>query len=168
MRLVFKQIIALATASLAGCATTSAVVPAAAGKSGFDDAAYPGETVELDKPTPGAERFRVFQQGATGFVSLDSVRGGVETAASQHCTRRGKVVRPLQETASKPPHILGNFPRVEWVFECADPPKATAAAPAEAGGYRLDQLERLKRLLDSGALSQQEFDKEKAKILGSQ
>jgi len=168
MHLRVKILLSGASAAIvAGCGTTSAVAPAATSKSGFDGAVYAGETVELEKASPGAELFRVFQQGATGFVSVDSVRGGVESIATQHCSRKGKTVRPIREIASKPPHVLGNFPRVEWIFECVDspPPSTSALKPV---GDRLDQVERLKKLLDSGALTQQEFDREKAKVLGSQ
>jgi hypothetical protein len=156
-------------AALVACANTTPVLPAASSKSQFDGAAYAGETVELDKRTPGAEVYRVFQQGATGFVSIASVRGGVEEIATQHCARRGKVVRPVEETSSKPPYILGNFPRVEWVFECADGPTSMgSAAPPKQAPDKLTQLERLKKLLDSGALTQAEYDAEKAKILATQ
>ena len=86
--------------------------------------------------------------------------------ATKHCARKGKVARPLQETTSKPPHVLGNFPRVEWLFECADQMPTGATDPA--GGDKLSQLERLKKLLDSGALTQQQYAREKTKILGAQ
>jgi hypothetical protein len=86
--------------------------------------------------------------------------------ATQQCARNGKVIKPLQETASTPPHVLGNFPRVEWLFECADPVRV--GVPVQGDGDKLGQLEQLKNLLDRGALTQQEYDREKAKILGSQ
>lgn len=159
--------VALLAAALVagGCASTTAVLPAATSKSQFEGAAYSGETVELDKRTSGAELFRVFQQGATGFVSVASVRSGVEEIATQHCARRGKVVKPIQETASTPPHILGNFPRVEWLFECTDLPQPAQRQVPAVEGDRLMQLERLKKLLDNGTLTQQEFEAEKARIL---
>lgn len=162
-----NALLAVACAALlCACAATSAVTPAATSASGFEGAVFSGETVQLDKPTPGAEVYRVFQQGATGFVSVASVREGVEDIATKHCERKGKAVRPIHETASKPPHILGNFPRVEWLFECADP---LPIRPTQTNGanHKIDQLERLKKLLDSGALTQQEFDREKAKLLGN-
>lgn len=86
--------------------------------------------------------------------------------ATGQCARKGKMVRPLQERAAIPPYILGNFPRVEWLFECTEMPvsKASGAQAVDKVG----QIERLKKLLDSGALTQQEFESEKAKILGSQ
>jgi hypothetical protein len=156
----------LAASALLGCAANPPVQPAASSKSQFDDAAYGGETAQLERPTPSAEVYRAFYQGGTGFISVSSVRNAVEEMATKHCARRGKTVRPLQETSSKPPHVLGNFPRVEWLFECADPVLATAHGPA--GIDKLGQIERLKKLLDSGALTQQEYEREKTKILGAQ
>jgi hypothetical protein len=148
---------------ITGCASTTAVLPAASSKSPFDSAVYSGETVTLATPTAGAERYRIFQQGATGFVSVANVRDGVDEIATQHCARSGKAARPLQETTSKPPHILGNYPRVEWVFECVE--QARTSAPTTSD--RLDKIERLKKLLDNGALTKDEFEMEKAKILGT-
>jgi len=123
---------------------------------------YSGETVTLDKPTPGEESYRVFQQAATGFVSLQSVRSGVEELATTHCERKGKAMHGLAETAAKPPYILGNFPRVELVFECVA--KTTAPSATVASG-KYERLAALKKLLDGGALTQQEFEREKAKVL---
>jgi len=156
----------LAASVLLGCASNPPVQPAASSKSQFDGAVYGGETAQLEKPTPGAEIYRAFYQGGSGFVSVSSVRETVEEMAARHCARKGKTARPLQETTSKPPHVLGNFPRVEWLFECAD------SLPSNASGSlavdKLGQIERLKKLLDSGALTQQEYEREKARILGAQ
>lgn len=157
----------LAATAVLGCASNPPVQPASSSTSRFDGAVYGGETAHLDKPTPGAEVYRAFYQGGSGFVSLSSVRGAVEDIATKHCARGGKTVRPLQETTSKPPYILGNFPRVEWLFECADR-AGTIAAGGSTGIDKLGQIERLKRHLDSEALTQQEYEREKAKILGTQ
>lgn len=156
----------LATFALLGCASNPPVQPAASSKSQFDDAVYGGEAALLEKPTPGAEIYRAFYQGGSGFVSVSSVREAVEEMANKHCARKGKIARPLQETTSKPPHVLGNFPRVEWLFECSNSPPSTAAVSPTVD--KLGQLERLKKLLDSGALTQQEYEREKAKILDAQ
>ena len=150
-------------ALLAACASSTAVRLAASSASAFEGAAYAGETVELEKATPGAQQYRVFQQGATGFVSVQSVRDGAEEVASNFCGRKGKTFRGVSETASKPPHILGNFPRVELVFECTDKPNATTAPAPSTGKY--EKLATLKKLLDSGAITQSEFEREKAKVL---
>ena len=149
---------------LSSCASSTAVLPASSSKSGFDGAVFSGETVALETPTLGAESFRVFQQGATGFVSLQAVRSGAEEIAQGFCDRKGKSMRGISETDAKPPYILGNFPRVELVFECADKPK-DASAKSDVGKY--EKLAALKKLLDNGTLTQQEFESEKAKLLAS-
>jgi hypothetical protein len=91
-----------------------------AGHSAFAGAVFPGETVELERPTPNGAQFRVFQQGATGFVSIQTVREGVQKAAAEFCAAEGMGYRRLSETHALPPYIPGNFPRVELVFECLD------------------------------------------------
>jgi membrane protease subunit (stomatin/prohibitin family) len=50
--------------------------------------------------------------------------------------------------------------------QAAPPPPPPAAAPATSGATdRIAQLKELAELHDSGALTQEEFDKEKARIL---
>lgn len=122
--------------------------------------------MELDKQTSDAQVYRIFQQGATGFVPLSAVRGDIENIATRFCARQNKIVHPIQETASSAPHILGNFPRVEWLFECNDKPRNIIATQDQATD-NLSKLERLKKLLDNGTLTQVEFDAEKANILRS-
>jgi len=155
----------IAVAILAGCAGNPPVQPAANNKSQFEGSIFPGEVNELANATPGSEVFRAFHQGGSGFVSLGTVRRGVEKMADKHCARLGKVPRPIQETTSKPPHILGNFPRVELLFECTDPPSPNSARAT--GVDKVERLERLKKLLDNGALTQQEYDLEKAELLST-
>ncbi|HEX8859068.1 MAG TPA: SHOCT domain-containing protein [Actinomycetes bacterium] len=45
-------------------------------------------------------------------------------------------------------------------------PPADATQPAASGGGTVDQLERLKQLLDEGALSQAEYQSAKQQVLG--
>lgn len=161
VRWLLPTLLALSTY---GCASTPPVQTAANSKSPFDSAVYGGESATLAAATAGEESFRAFYQGGSGFVSLAGVRETVEDMATKHCGRQEKNVRLLQERTSTPPHILGNFPRVEWVFECTS--RSIAAAPAASSSEKLEQLERLKKLLDSGALTQQEFDREKLQLLG--
>ena len=60
-------------ALLSACAETMPVQPASSSKSKFEGAVFTGETVTLDSPTPGEESYRLYQQAATGFVSMASV-----------------------------------------------------------------------------------------------
>lgn len=153
-----------AFAAIAGCGTTTPIQLAGSSKSGFDGAVYAGEISVLDKPKLGEPSYRIFQQGATGFVPIASVRADVEDHAIKHCERAGKSMRGLVETAAKPPYILGNFPRVELVFECVPKPPTKLGADVVSQS-KYDKVASLKKLLDSGALTQAEFDREKAKLL---
>lgn len=161
---VFRPWIAvLSFVALTGCAVSPVIVPGAS-KSGFEDATFKGEVVEVASPTPGMEQFRVFEQGATGFVPLSGVMEDVEHNAAKFCEKRGATMRAVKWRRSVPPHIMGNFPRAELLFEChpTERKEQVQSAPQQD---RLTQLERLKKLLDSGALTQQEYDAEKARIL---
>src|SRR5688572_3934540 len=93
--------LAIAALTVGGCGTTSPVTLASNSKSEFEGAVYSGEVTELESRTPGAELYRVFQQGGSGFVSVASVRNAVDGIATQFCTRKGKNVRAIQERASK-------------------------------------------------------------------
>jgi hypothetical protein len=147
---------------LSGCSDSPAIQPATSSKSKFEDSVYHGESVVVNPTPPGIEEFRVFQEGATGFVSIQSVRETAEQRATEFCERAGKVMKSLRETTAKPPFILGNFPRVEIIFGCVDKPAASVPAD-DSSKYR--KLTELKKLLDNGVLTQQEFEQEKAKIL---
>jgi hypothetical protein len=66
--------------------------------------------------------YRIFQQGATGFVPISSIREDLEAQAERFAERQGKSIVILGYNASKPPFILGNFPRMELVFAVVDKP----------------------------------------------
>jgi hypothetical protein len=149
--------------SLAACASSSTIQPADKSRSAFEGAVYKGEEKVVAEDKSGAERYRVFEQGATGFVSVQSVRETAEERANQFCEKQGKWAKTLTEHTSTPPHILGNFPRVELVFVCAD--KALSTAPSNFEDQRYIKLTNLKKLLDSGVITKEEFEREKAKIL---
>lgn len=151
-----------------GCAASTTIQPASRTGSYFDGAAFPGQLTVVSEDDDGLERYRVFEKGATGFVPLDAVREGAEQRANAFCEKQGLYAKTITEQTSKPPHILGNFPRVELVFVCAPrvaPQAAVAAAPASFEDQKYIRLTNLKKLLDQGVISQEEFEKEKAKIL---
>jgi hypothetical protein len=71
---------------------------------------------------PDKDVYRIFQQGATGFVPISSIREDLEAQAERFAERQGKSIVVLGYNASKPPFILGNFPRMELVFAVVDKP----------------------------------------------
>ena len=143
----------------AGCSSMTQIQPVQSSKSGFDGAVYEGETQVLAE-NPGVEEFRVFHQAATGYVSVESVRQSAKRRATDFCANTGKQMMEFSETYSTPPHILGNFPRIELIFGCIEP---TPTVSTDQQKYQA--LKDAKALLDSGALTQQEYEREKAKIL---
>jgi hypothetical protein len=148
---------------ISGCSVTAPIQPARSSKSAFEGAVFKGETATVSTGTPGAEAYRVFNQAASGFVSVQSVRDDVEQRAKDFCERKGEAMESLSETTSKPPYILGNFPRVEIVFDCVGKP--VLLAPSMGDDPKYTRLINLKKLLDGGVITQSEFDREKAKIL---
>jgi Short C-terminal domain len=150
---------------LTACADSPAIQPASSSTSKFDSSAYHGETVTVSATPPGVEEYRVFQEGGSGFVSIQSVRTDAEQRAMEFCDRMGKAMMSLRETTAKPPYILGNFPRVEIIFGCVD--KASAVGPAAGDDPKYAKLVNLKKLLDAKIITQAEFDTEKAKILNA-
>ena len=115
-----RALIFLVPALLLGCSSAPPVQKAADTKSYFDGAVYPGETYKLAEDDTGTEQYRVFSHGSSGFVSVASVQSNAEGRAKDFCGKDGKYIKVLQQQTSTPPHVLGNFPRVELVFICID------------------------------------------------
>jgi Short C-terminal domain len=148
---------------VSGCSVAAPIQPASTSKSAFDSAVYKGATVATGTGTPSNESYRVFNQAASGFVSIQSVRDDAEQRAKAFCDRKGKAFESLTETTAVPPYVMRNFPRVEIVFDCVAHP---ALLPPSTGDEpKLNKLLNLKKLLDSGVITQEEFNREKAKIL---
>ena len=114
--------------SLLGCAVSGPVQSIHSSKSGFDGAAYPGVTrIVVDDPAeidkyPISEQYRIFEQSATGYGSIPEARDQAEPRAKDFCRSKNKVMKTLKEITSTPPHILGNWPRIEIIFVCVDRP----------------------------------------------
>lgn len=148
--------------ALVGCATSSPIQQYSRSRSAF------GEPPELISHTvPEKDVYRIYHRASTGFVSIQSIREAAMLRASDFCARQGKEVLVLGEKISQPPYILGNFPRIEIVFAAIEKPKE-APKPEAASTFtdeRFVKLTNLKKLLDSGVITQAEFDQQKAKLL---
>ena len=70
----------------------------------------------------GPDTFMVSRQAATGFSGLGSLKADALREAERYCADRKKVMQMVNETESKPPYILGNYPRVEVEFKCVVAP----------------------------------------------
>ena len=142
-----------------GCATSSPIQKHVGSESSFNN---PTELISHDYPDE--DIYQVYHRASTGFVSIQSIRQSAEQRASNFAAQQGKDFVVLGEQISEPPYILGNFPRIEIVFALID--KVTTPT-TETRSDKYGDLERLKKLLDDGAITQDEYDTEKAKILSN-
>lgn len=152
-------LLGVTTLCISGCAEVSPVLKANESKSFFEGAVYSGQTTIFNPDTAGEEQYRLFQQGASSFVPLDMITEESKQRAQEYCEQKGKSLKLQQKTLSTPPHILGNFPRVELLFTC------TAMAPPTIDDPLYTRLNNLKKLLDNGTLTKDEFETQKSKIL---
>jgi len=143
---------------LNGCSTSSPIQKYSESKSYFS-----GKPTIISEAPSGVDLYRVYQQGAIGFVSIQDVRQTAEKRAVEFCERQGKTMRVVSEQLSNPPYILGNFPRIEIIFACVDKPKTEQ--PPILGDVQYEKLTNLKKLLDEGIITKDEFEREKGKIL---
>ncbi len=147
---------------LTACSTSSTIKKASESKSDFDGAVYEGEKFVVNNSVSDKDAYRIFHQASTGFTSIQSIRNSAEKRASNFCKRQGKEMLALRERTSSPPHILGNFPRIEIVFSCINNKKSVEVIN---NNDKYKKIERLKNLLDGGALTNEEYQVEKKKIL---
>lgn len=154
---VIASIAILVSLAISGCATSSPVQRFSESSSGFSE---PPQLVSHTYPEK--DIYRIYHRAATGFVSIQSIREAAEQRATEFASRQGKSFVVLGEKISQPPYILGNFPRIEIVFALIDKKDAVASSVSRD---KYADLERLKKLFDSGALTKEEFEAEKAKLL---
>jgi hypothetical protein len=109
--------ILVAACSLSSCATSTAIERYSESASHFNS-----PPVLMSHKYPDEDLYRVYQQAATGFVSVSTLREELEDRAEKFCTRQGKRMVLLGEKISQPPYILGNFPRIEIVFAAVAQP----------------------------------------------
>lgn len=156
-------IILIAAISLGGCSAATTIQKASLSKSSFDDAVFEGENHLIDDSVSDKDAYRIFHQASTGFTSIQSIRVSAEKRANDFCKRKGEDMHALSERTSTPPHILGNFPRIEILFVCKKSDVRTPVVSNKTDKY--EKLKMLKSLLDDGALSTKEYNIEKGKIL---
>jgi hypothetical protein len=116
----------------------------------------------------GPDSFLIMRTGKTGFVSSSSLQKKTYEEATDFCEEKSLIMQSISMDA-KAARPLGGFPEATLRFRCVSPGVPDTGSAAGSGEGTVDkysQLEQLKRLLDSGALTQEEFDREKAKVLG--
>lgn len=150
--------------AFSGCSTITPIQVANESQSQFGGGLYTGtleKGIEVD--TKGKKIYRIFHRGSTGFTPISAVRMEAERRADKFCNQKSKISITTSERHSNPPHILGNWPRIELLFFC----------DKEANNYdnrsisKYDDLHKLKKLLDDGLIDKEEYNKEKTKILNN-
>lgn len=144
----------------AGCSAKTPIQKANESQSQFGGGAYTGTVEEGINPN-NEELYRVFVRGSTGFVPIEDVRTQAEQRANIFCKNKRKSMVVASERHSNPPHILGNWPRVELLFYCSD--NANNYDNRDISKY--DELPKLKKLLNDGLITEEEYNEEKKKIL---
>ena len=133
----------------------------------------------------GRDTFMVSRQAATGFSGSGTLKAEAFQEATQYCTKEGKFMQVVNTHEASPPYIFGNFPKAEVQFMCLSASDAELQRPKlkktpdqtieikqveKVGADSSDsyaQLKKLKELLDSGIINQDEFNTEKHKILAN-
>ena len=104
--------------TIAGCAYESPIERYSESRSYFRK-----PTPVMSHTMPDKDIYRVFVQGATGYVPVSSCRSYAEERAEQFCSRLGKGMMVLGQQQSNPIPYPFNFPKVEIVFAAIDKPQ---------------------------------------------
>jgi len=161
----YIKIAILFSVIFSGCSTMTPIQKASDSKSQFGGGIYTG-TEEKGVEIKGKEVYRIFHRGSTGFTPLFAVRKSAETRADNFCQAKNKVRVTISEKHSNPPHILGNWPRIELLFVCEDKPVNKNSIINQDDKY--EKLSKIKKLYDDEVLTKEEFLIEKKKILNIQ
>lgn len=153
--------ILIVAATLTGCTVASPIQKADESTSGFDGAIVDGDRVVLSNDPNNGVRYRIFHQGATGFVPLTAIRNSAEKRAMDFCSKENKTMKLLEEKSATPLSGWPSWPRIEYIFVCQDKPIDSISGDGDP--YK--KLRNLKQLLDDRTITQDEFENEKRKIL---
>lgn len=155
---LIKSAFLFALILIGGCAKDSGVLKANESKSLFSSTICHRESNNLSEEKFSGETYRIFQQAFSGFVPLSAVREDIENQASNFCKNNNKQVKKIAITNS--PMGLGCPAKAELIFACIESKNADTTEDA-----LYLRLSNLKKLLDSGALTKEEFDQQKEKLL---
>ncbi len=141
----------------AGCASNSGVVPI------------------------GKDTFMVSREAGTGFSGTATLKAEAFEEARAFCRGQKRYLQIVNTNVSQPPFIFGNYPKAEVQFMCLsenDPelnrPKLRRDAGASLKVTKditsrkpdiYTELKKLKELLDSNIITQEEFNERKKIIL---
>ncbi len=133
----------------------------------------------------GQDTFMISKQSSTGFHSAGSVKADIYKEGSAYCASQGKEFQPVNDRGVD--GVPGrSFASAEVQFRCLSKGDAELSRPtmkpianirienniqdkkdirAQGSGDIYTELRKLKDLLDTGIITQAEFDTRKKKIL---
>src|SRR5687768_9801421 len=89
-----RKLLIAAVIAVAGCASNSGVV------------------------TMGPDTYFVSRQAASAFTGPGTLQADAMVEANSFCAKRNRTIEIVDVTQSKPPYLMGNFPRVDMQFRC--------------------------------------------------
>ena len=138
-----------------GCGITSPIKQYSESKSKFKN-----PTKLMSNNYPAEDIYWIYHRASTGFTSIQTIRESAYKRAEEFARQRGKKYIVLGEQISNPPYIMGNFQRIEIIFALTD-----GTSPPPSTKSKADKLRELKEMLDGKLITQDEYNKEKKKIL---
>lgn len=113
------------------------------------------------EPTPiGEGRYMLSDRAMTMFSSTGGLVAGLVEEANEFCQEKSGVDAILLDTRGEEARI-GRGPTASIQFRCG----SVDTEPSVSTGH-LDAIAKLKSLLDDGAITQEEYDAQKKKLLG--
>jgi Short C-terminal domain len=125
---------------------------------------FPGETLPVTFDRADPERIKVRWDDVPDSGDVAKQQADALAAQMNQGGAGGAQVVGSGDVADLVQQLQQQYPGAEIQVEGMTPEVAGPAASAQ--GDRVAQLERLAKLKESGALSEQEFEREKARILG--
>lgn len=162
-----QVLILLSIVALSACSSMSNIEERDTSKSHFDDTVYGGEFVYKNPKEFKEKQYRIFHHAASGFVSVASIKQSAEKRGIQFCKdkigEQGIMTIISEQNTSSLSLMPGNFPKVELIFVCTE--SAIAKKNNQPINQKYQDIKQLKELLDNGAITEEEFKKEKQKVL---
>ena len=66
----------------------------------------------------GENTYTISNQAATGFSGLQDIKTETYKEAAIFCKQKNQDFKVINLNTTKPPYILGNYPRVDLQFQC--------------------------------------------------
>lgn len=163
-----KIVLFLGVFLISSCSAMSPIEKVSESVSQFENAVYKGHDFYISEDVIEGAKYRIFHQASTGFSGTSGIRRSAVKRANEFCKNINKKEKMLtvSEHTAVPPYVFGNFPRIEIIFVCTEEVSNHRGQTRKIDKY--DKLAKIKELYDSGALTKEEFDKEKKKILSKE